>query len=76
MHAYKRCFLVHAVDANFAYRHQLHYGKLVGEPLAFGPVKDMALSAGFDLNTKNTASGQRGGATSGSSNNDNNCIQL
>lgn len=44
-----------ATEAYLTYRHQLHYGKVFGEPLAFGPVKDMALSAGFDLNTKNTA---------------------
>lgn len=43
-----------ATEAYLTYRHQFHYGKVFGEPLAFGPVKDMALSAGFDLNTKNT----------------------
>lgn len=44
-----------ATEAYLAYRHQLHYGKLSGEPLAFGPVADVALTGGFDLNTKNTA---------------------
>nr|WP_300310297.1 hypothetical protein [Halomonas sp.] len=44
-----------ATEAYLAYRHQLHYGKVFGEPLAFGPIKDVALTAGFDLNTKNSA---------------------
>lgn len=44
-----------ATEAYLTYRHQLHLGKLGGEPLAFGPVKDVALTGGFDLNTKNTA---------------------
>ncbi|MDN3521663.1 hypothetical protein [Halomonas ramblicola] len=43
-----------ATEAYLTYRHQLHYGKLFGEPLAFGPVKEVALTGGFDLNTKNT----------------------
>ncbi|MAY71432.1 MAG: hypothetical protein CME82_08245 [Halomonas sp.] len=43
-----------ATEAYLVYRHQLHYGKLFDEPLAFGPVKDVALTAGFDLNTKNS----------------------
>lgn len=44
-----------ATEAYIIYRNQLHYGKLFGEPLAFGPVKDVALTGGLDLNTKNTA---------------------
>lgn len=44
-----------ATEAYLVYRHQLHAGKVVGESLSFGPVKDVALSGGFDLNTKNTA---------------------
>lgn len=43
-----------ATEAYLTYRHQLHLGKLTGEPLAFGPIKDVALTGGFDLNTKNT----------------------
>ncbi|EPC02089.1 hypothetical protein L861_04860 [Litchfieldella anticariensis FP35 = DSM 16096] len=44
-----------ATEAYLTYRHQLHYGKLSDEPLAFGPISDIALTGGFDLNTKNTA---------------------
>ena len=44
-----------ATEAYLVYRHQLHAGKLLGAPIAFGPIQDMALTAGFDLNTKNTA---------------------
>ncbi|GHC17203.1 hypothetical protein [Aidingimonas halophila] len=43
-----------ATEAYLAYRHQLHYGGVFDEPLSFGPVGDVALTAGFDLNTKNT----------------------
>ncbi|WP_104204729.1 outer membrane protein OmpK [Billgrantia saliphila] len=43
-----------ATEAYLTYRHQLHFGKLFDEPLAFGPVKDVGLTGGFDLNTKNT----------------------
>lgn len=43
-----------ATEAYLTYRHQLHFGKLFEEPLAFGPVKEVALTGGFDLNTKNT----------------------
>lgn len=44
-----------ATEFYLAYRHQLHLGKLREAPLAFGPVKDVAISAGFDLQTKNSA---------------------
>ena len=43
-----------AVEIYLTYRHQLQYGKLTGKPLAFGVVRDMALTAGFDLNTKDS----------------------
>jgi nucleoside-specific outer membrane channel protein Tsx len=44
-----------AVEFYLTYRHQLQYGKLTGKPLAYGGViRDTALTAGFDLNTKNT----------------------
>lgn len=36
------------------YRHQLYLGKLFDRSLAFGPVKEVALTTGFDLNTKDT----------------------
>jgi len=44
-----------ATEAYLTYRHQLHLGKIFNKSLAFGPVKEVALTAGFDLNTKNTA---------------------
>lgn len=37
------------------YRHTLEWGKIMGKPLGFGPVRDVGLTAGFDLNTKNDA---------------------
>ncbi len=43
-----------ATEAYLTYRHQLHAGGVFDEPVAFGPVRDMALTFGFDLNTKNT----------------------
>jgi len=43
-----------AVEFYLTYRNQLQYGKLTGKPLAYGFIRDMALTAGFDLNTKNT----------------------
>lgn len=43
-----------ATEAYLTYRHQVHLGKLFDTSLAFGPVKEVALTAGFDLNTKNT----------------------
>lgn len=43
-----------ATEAYLTYRHQLHLGKVFGTDLGFGPVKEVALTAGFDLNTKNT----------------------
>ena len=44
-----------ATEFYLTYRHQLHLGKLLDKDLFFGPVKEVALTAGFDLNTKNTA---------------------
>lgn len=44
-----------ATEAYLTYRHQLLLDKVFDHDLAFGPVKDVALTAGFDLNTKNTA---------------------
>jgi nucleoside-specific outer membrane channel protein Tsx len=43
-----------ATEFYLAYRHQLHLGKLMEQPVAFGPVKDVAITAGFDLQTKNS----------------------
>lgn len=43
-----------ATEFYLTYRHQVHLGKLFDKRLAFGPVKEVALTAGFDLNTKNT----------------------
>lgn len=36
------------------YRTQLSLGKTTGLPTAFGPVRDVALTAGFDFNSKDT----------------------
>ncbi|RXZ43483.1 outer membrane protein OmpK [Crenobacter cavernae] len=44
-----------AQELYLAYRTQLHLSKVSGRDLSFGPVKDLALSAGVDLNTKDTA---------------------
>ncbi|GAA3706141.1 hypothetical protein GCM10022421_11400 [Oceanisphaera sediminis] len=44
-----------ALEAYLTYRHQLHLGKVLDKDLSFGPVKEVALSAGFDMNTENTA---------------------
>ncbi|MGO1247184.1 MAG: outer membrane protein OmpK [Oceanisphaera sp.] len=43
-----------AFEAYVTYRHQLHLGKIFNTDLSFGPVKEVGLTAGFDLNTKNT----------------------
>lgn len=43
-----------ATEFYFAYRHQLHWGKITGTPARFGPIRDMGLTAGFDLETKNS----------------------
>lgn len=44
-----------ATDVYLIYRHQLHLGKAFGRSFAFGPVKEVGITAGFDLSTKNTA---------------------
>src|SRR5262249_26828089 len=44
-----------AVEIYSTYRHQLQYGRLTGRPIAFGVVRDLALTAGLDLNTKDSA---------------------
>ncbi|KAA0980394.1 hypothetical protein [Pseudomonas sp. ANT_H12B] len=46
-----------ATEAYVTYRNQFQYGKIFDKPLAFGPVKDVALTAGFDYNTKNNEFG-------------------
>ncbi|ART79069.1 hypothetical protein [Oceanisphaera avium] len=43
-----------AFEAYVTYRHQLHLGKVFDADMSFGPVKEVALTAGFDANTKNT----------------------
>lgn len=43
-----------ATEAYVTYRHQLHLGKAFDTDLSFGPVSDFGLTAGLDLNTKNT----------------------
>ena len=43
-----------ATEFYLTYRHQFHLGKLLDRSLAFGPLKEVAITAGFDLNTKNT----------------------
>lgn len=37
------------------YRHHLALSKLTGQSLALGPLREVSLTAGFDLNTKNDA---------------------
>jgi len=46
-----------ATEVYLTYRNQFQYGKVFGQPLAFGPVKDLALTAGVDINTKNNEFG-------------------
>ena len=48
-----------AAELYLTYRNQLQYGKVTGKPLAFGVIRDGALTAGFDLNTKDTTMGPR-----------------
>ena len=42
-----------AQEAYIVYRHTLDIGKVSGANLAFGPVRGVGLTAGFDWNTKN-----------------------
>ncbi|MFA5941831.1 MAG: hypothetical protein WC809_20980 [Sinimarinibacterium sp.] len=48
-----------AAEAYFVYRHGLSLGALLGAPLKLGPVRDLGMTAGLDLNTKNDAFGSR-----------------
>lgn len=42
-----------AQEIYVVYRHTLDLGKVSGKSLAFGPVRGLGLTAGFDVNTKN-----------------------
>lgn len=44
-----------ATEVYLTYRNQIQYGRVFDQPLAFGPIKDVALGTGFDWNTKNNA---------------------
>jgi nucleoside-specific outer membrane channel protein Tsx len=44
-----------ATEVYVVYRHLLSLGAVTGKSFAFGPVRDVGLTAGFDLNTKNNA---------------------
>lgn len=44
-----------AQEAYLVYRHTLDLGKVSGKNFAFGPVRGLGLTAGFDWNTKNDA---------------------
>ncbi|WP_269532313.1 hypothetical protein [Chitinimonas sp. BJYL2] len=44
-----------AQEIYLLYRHQMSMGKLSGQDMSWGPVKDLAITGGFDANTKNTA---------------------
>jgi nucleoside-specific outer membrane channel protein Tsx len=44
-----------AHEAYVVYRHTLDLGKITGANLAFGPVRGVGFTAGFDLNTKTDA---------------------
>lgn len=44
-----------AQEVYAVYRHQLSLGAVSGKKVAFGPVKDIAIIAGIDLNSKNDA---------------------
>ena len=43
-----------ATEFYLTYRHQFYLGKALDRDLSFGPVKEVAFTAGFHLNTKNT----------------------
>jgi hypothetical protein len=42
-----------AQEIYITYRTHFEAGKVTGKPMAFGVIKDMALTAGLDINTKN-----------------------
>ncbi|MGA7800421.1 MAG: hypothetical protein WCC36_06385 [Gammaproteobacteria bacterium] len=44
-----------AQEVYAVYRNTLSLGAVTGDKLAFGPVKDVGITAGFDLNAKNNA---------------------
>ncbi|UVJ46233.1 hypothetical protein NVV94_12240 [Pseudomonas sp. LS1212] len=44
-----------AVEGYLVYRHQLYLSKVFDRSFAFGPVKEVAMSGGIELNYKNTA---------------------
>lgn len=48
-----------ATELYAVYRHYLSFGALAEKSLGFGPVRDIGLTAGFDINTKNNAFGPR-----------------
>ncbi len=48
-----------AQEVYAVYRHQLSLGAVSGSSFAFGPVKDMAITAGIDLNSKDDAFSSR-----------------
>ncbi|KQV85832.1 hypothetical protein [Pelomonas sp. Root1237] len=41
-----------ASEVYIVYRHTLDFGKITGSPIAFGPVRGVGLTAGFDANVK------------------------
>jgi nucleoside-specific outer membrane channel protein Tsx len=45
-----------AQEIYVTYRTNFEAGKVTGTPMAFGVIKDVALTAGFDINTKNAGS--------------------
>lgn len=48
-----------ATEAYFVYRHNLSLSAATGKTLKLGPIRDIGITAGFDLNTKNDAFGPR-----------------
>ncbi len=42
-----------AQEVYIVYRNVLDFGKITGQSLAFGPVRDLGLTLGFDANSKN-----------------------
>jgi len=48
-----------AAEVYVTYRNQLQYGKVTGTPLTFGVIRDVALTGGFDLNSKDNAAAPR-----------------
>jgi nucleoside-specific outer membrane channel protein Tsx len=44
-----------ATEVYAVYRHTLSFSKISGSKIAFGPIRDVGLELGIDLNTKNNA---------------------